>query len=80
VPENECALKYEIDVTLFEDLVGEEVIRFILAHAPRKVAARFEKALDHFNKAVKLDGLDDEMGAIRLIAAEEELVAAILRF
>jgi hypothetical protein len=77
VPDNEFPLKYEIDVTLFEDLVGEEVVRFILAHAPRKVAARFEKALDHFNKAVKLDGIDDEMGAIRLIAAEEELVVAI---
>jgi hypothetical protein len=77
VPQNDCALKSEIDITLFEDLVGEEVLQFILAYAPRKVAARFEKALDHFNKAVKLDGIDDEMRAIRLIAAEEELVVAI---
>jgi hypothetical protein len=43
----------------------------------KKVITRFDKALDHFNKAVKLDGIDDEMGAIRLIAAEEELVVAI---
>ena len=77
MPKAGRAPKYEIDVTLFEDLVGKEVVQFICEFAPRKVATRFEKALDHFNKAAKLDGFDDEMGAIRLIAAEEELVVAI---
>jgi len=36
--------------------------------------------MDHFVKAQKLRGADDEMGVIRCIAAEEELVVAIFEW
>jgi hypothetical protein len=36
--------------------------------------------MDHFVKAQKLRGVDDEMGVIRCIAAEEELVVAIFEW
>lgn len=61
----------------FAALIGQEFIDFIFADAPGGVAARVGKALDHYTKALKLRGVDDEMGAIRCIAAEEELVVAI---
>ena len=60
----------------FAELVGRDVIELIFEVAPRKVRSRVEKALDHYTKALRLVGVDDEMGAIRLIAAEEELVVA----
>lgn len=41
---------------------------------------RILKAIDHIEKARLLDGIDDEMGAIRLIAAEEELVVSIFEW
>ncbi|MBY3343651.1 hypothetical protein [Rhizobium laguerreae] len=38
------------------------------------------RALEHYMRAGKLEGIDEEMGAIRLIAAEEELVVAIFEW
>lgn len=62
--------------TAFDRLVGADIVALIFETAPRKVA----KALDHFVKARRLEGLDEEMGVIRLIAAEEELVVAIFEW
>lgn len=64
----------------FADLVGRDVVELLFAVAPRKVGTRVGKALDHYTKALRLVGVDDEMGAIRLIAAEEELVVAIFEW
>ncbi|HEV2603438.1 MAG TPA: hypothetical protein VGU24_07245 [Microvirga sp.] len=60
--------------------VGREVIELIFEVAPRKIGSRVGKALDHYAKALRLAGVDDEMGAIRLVAAEEELVVAIFEW
>lgn len=76
-PQTECK---EIDLALFNSIVGEEIVEFIVNHAPQKVISRFANAADHFGKAHKLVDIDDEMGAIRLIAAEEELVVAIFEW
>jgi hypothetical protein len=64
----------------FAELVGREVIELIVEVAPRKVGSRVGKALDHYRKALRLQGIDDEMGALRLIAAEEEIVVAIFEW
>lgn len=64
----------------FGDLIGQPFVDYIFEQAPRKVASRVGKALDHYTKALKLRGVDDEMGAIRCIAAEEELVVAIFEW
>lgn len=69
-----------VDLHAINDLVGEEIIDLLFQKAPRKVASRIGKAIDHYNKALLLIGVDDEMGAIRLIAAEEELVVAIFEW
>jgi hypothetical protein len=68
------------DPAMFADLIGKEFFDYIWKTAPRKVATRVAKALDHFYKGAPLEGIDDEMGAIRLIAAEEELVVAIFEW
>lgn len=65
-----------IDISPFEDIAGADVVLFIFEHAPRKVTTRVAKALEHYTRAGKLVDIDEEMGAIRLIAAEEELVVA----
>lgn len=70
----------ELDVTAISDLVGTDLIDLLFEKAPRKVVSRIGKAIDHYNKALRLAGVDDEMGAIRLIAAEEELVVAIFEW
>lgn len=70
----------QIAIEPFAELVGRDVIELILEAAPRKVATRVGKALDHYTKALRLPGVDDEMGAIRLIAAEEELVVGIFEW
>lgn len=70
----------EINSAHFETLVGKELLIFIQEKAPTKVLWRFLKSIDHVEKAKLLDGIDDEMGAIRLIAAEEELVVAIFEW
>lgn len=49
----------------------------VKAIAPTKVRARVSNAMIHYDMARKLDGIDDAMGLIRVIAAEEELVVAI---
>ncbi|MGN7772202.1 hypothetical protein [Phyllobacterium sp. 22552] len=72
--------KVEIDISPFSALVGEDVANFIFNHAPRKVATRVARALEHYERSKKLDGVDEEMGAIRLIAGEEELVVAIFEW
>lgn len=64
----------------FSNLVGKDVYSFIKQKAPTKVWWRIVKAMDHTEKAKTLDNVDDEMGAIRLIAAEEELVVAIFEW
>jgi hypothetical protein len=64
----------------FDGLVGDDLLKFIENKAPTKVWSRVLKAMDHVEKAKLLDGIDDEMGAIRLIAAEEELVVAIFEW
>lgn len=64
----------------FDILVGKNVFALILKLAPRKVASRIHKSLDHYTKALLLIGVDDEMGAIRCIAAEEELVVALFEW
>jgi hypothetical protein len=69
-----------IDTGELERLVGEDVVVAILTAAPLKVQTRVAKAAHHLQKAFRLQGFDDEMGAIRLIAAEEELVVAIFEW
>ncbi|WP_296738959.1 hypothetical protein [Mesorhizobium sp.] len=64
----------------FADLIGREFIEFLFDRAPRKVVSRIVKSMDHFVKAQKLGGTDDEMGVIRCIAGEEELVVAIFEW
>jgi hypothetical protein len=70
----------ELDPKPFADIAGEDVVSFIFEHAPQKVTTRVARALDHYTKASALVGVDEEMGAIRLIAAEEELVVAIFEW
>ena len=69
-----------LDATPFAELVSADVIDLISDKAPSKVRWRVHKALDHYTRAMRLEGLDEEMGAIRLIAAEEELVVAIFEW
>jgi hypothetical protein len=68
-----------LDATPFSELVGADVIALI-STAPAKVRWRVLKALDHYTRAMRLEGVDEEMAAIRLIAAEEELVVAIFEW
>lgn len=70
---------YSVDTTCFDDLVGEQFVVHVIKHADERVMYRLTRAADHYNKALKLFGVDDEMAAMRLIAAEEELVVAIIR-
>ena len=80
---SETPIKYEekpVDITPFSEIAGEDVVSFIFKHAPRKVTTRVAKAVDHYARAAKLVDVDEEMGAIRLIAAEEELVVAIFEW
>ncbi|MBN9603403.1 MAG: hypothetical protein J0G33_10780 [Afipia felis] len=65
-----------VDLGPFNALVGELIIDH-LTGAPRKVMNRVVSALKHYTGAAKLIDIDEEMGAIRLIAGEEELVVAI---
>lgn len=76
----QTAEPYAISTESFDRLVGDDVIALIFKLAPRKVASRVQNALDHHTKALRLVGVDDEMGAIRCIAAEEELVVAIFEW
>lgn len=65
-----------VDDQAFRDLIGTDLIEILLA-ADDPIRFRVLKTADHYAKAKKLIGVDDEMGAIRLIAAEEELVVSI---
>ncbi len=71
---------HEVDLSPFSALVGEDITSFIWENAPRKVLTRVVRALEHYVRSEKLIGIDEEMGAIRLIAAEEELVVAIFEW
>lgn len=72
--------KKTVDTAVFSALVGEDIINFIFEYAPGKVATRVAKAIEHRIGAEKLAGIDEEMGVIRLIAGEEELVVAIFEW
>jgi hypothetical protein len=74
VPEQE---HISLETKPFAHLVGEEVVNFLCEHLPTKVRTRFGRALDHYARAGALVGVDEEMGMIRLVAAEEELVVGI---
>lgn len=69
--------KITLDTEAFDQLIGADIVELILEEAPTKVRTRVAKSLEHYIKAMRLSGIDEEMGAIRLIAAEEELVVAI---
>ncbi|MGH7020859.1 MAG: hypothetical protein ACREEY_13305 [Brevundimonas sp.] len=69
-----------VSLTALSELTGAPFFDLIMAKAPKVVTYRIAKAADHYNKAVLLRGADEEMGAIRLIAAEEELVIAIFKW
>ena len=69
-----------VSTATFAELIGDDIVPLIFEAAPTKVASRVGKALDHFTEAKRLCGIDDEMGALRCIAAEEELVVAILEW
>jgi len=73
-------IKRSISTDHIDGLVGAELRVFIEKKAPTKVWSRVLKAIDHIEKAKLLDGIDVEMGAIRLIAAEEELVVSIFEW
>lgn len=70
---------YVVDLKPLAALTTAPLFDLITELAPDTVQSRLAKAGDHYNKARALIGVDDEMGAIRLIAAEEELVVAIFR-
>lgn len=69
-----------LDTEPFSALVGEQIIQLIFEKAPTKVFTRIAKSLEHYTRAARLQGIDEEMGVIRLIAAEEELVVAIFEW
>ncbi|KAF1042557.1 hypothetical protein [Xylophilus sp.] len=72
--------KEEVDLEPFAALVGDDIMDFIFENAPRKVLTRVARALEHYVRAGNLEGIDEEMGAIRLIAGEEELVVAVFEW
>lgn len=74
------AQQAELDVSAIAEVAGKDLIDLLFEKAPRKVVSRIEKAIEHYNKALRLVDVDDEMGAIRLIASEEELVVAIFEW
>jgi len=69
-----------VNMAPFNDIAGGDYVDFILERAPTKVMMRITNACYHFEKANDLVGVDEEMGAIRLVAAEEELVVAIFEW
>lgn len=72
--------RVKVNTKPFNDIVGEEIVAFLFEHAPQKVTARLAMAVEHFGRVPSLVDVDEEMGAIRLIAAEEELVVAIFEW
>lgn len=68
------------DLGALRNLAGADFFDIIMDRSPDLVIWRIAKAADHYNKACRLVSIDDEMGAIRLIAAEEELVVAIFKW
>lgn len=75
--QSENTNKKDSDCVPFAEITSAELMAFIDDNAPRKVLTRVLSAMNHYYRAKKLVELDEEMGAIRLIAAEEELVVAI---
>ncbi len=67
----------DLETKNIEELVGKAVVNLLFSKAPTTVLRSVRKATDHFNRAKLLVGVDEEMGVIRLIAAEEELTIAI---
>ena len=68
------------DKAPFAGLIGEGFFDFIIEHAPRKVMNRVVSASHHYTCASKLVGIDEEIGAVRLIAGEDELIVAIFEW
>ncbi|MBC7103545.1 MAG: hypothetical protein H5U13_10070 [Parvibaculum sp.] len=69
-----------MDISPFSEIIGDDIAQFIFERAPKKVATRVANALRHYTLASKLVKIDEEMGAVRLIAAEEELVVAVFEW
>lgn len=78
--EGDTNTRNEIDTAAFEALIGTAFAELLFDTAPTKVRSRVVKSLDHYDKAAKLKGIDEEMAALRLIAGEEELVVAIFEW
>lgn len=57
--------------------VNQEFLKFIYAKKITKIQSRLDSAQRHFQKADVIKSIDPEMAAIRLVAAEEELVVAV---
>lgn len=70
----------EHDLQPFRRLISAEAFDLLIARAPTKVRTRIAKACEHFAKATTHINGDEEAGALRLIAAEEELVVAIFEW
>lgn len=68
------------NLNALRELAGTDFFDIVMERSPDIVIWRIAKAADHYNSARRLDGVDEEMGAIRLIAAEEELVVAIFKW
>lgn len=68
------------DLNALRELAGTDFFDIVMERSPDIVIWRIAKAADHYNRARRLGGVDEEMGAIRLIAAEEELVVAIFKW
>ncbi len=71
-----------IEIEFQVDGVPNEVFRVMHPAASKKghVYNRLANSVRHYNLAKKLDGVDDEMGFMRLVAAEEEATVAIFEF
>lgn len=70
------AKKNTTDITMPADWA--EFLKVVQSKGvPRKVWSRTHNSLLHYHKAKLLCGLDDEMGFLRLVAAEEEMTVAI---
>lgn len=68
------------DLNALRELAGADFFDIIMERSPDVVIWRIAKAADHYNRARRLGGVDEEMAAIRLIAAEEELVVATFKW
>ncbi len=40
----------ELDISAISEIAGEDLVNLLFEKAPRKVASRIEKAIDHYNE------------------------------